>query len=526
MTIWSLPGDTFTFLFRKMEESVPLVPKGQVRKNSGNGFQLSKRSVGLVLILIVVFGGFFKFNSYLHRISSDVDGWIYGSNISDPYSADIPYGLGHHPIIPKMISPELRAKPIPTNAWWTTLLLSDSIGQNTGSCAFTVMPYTVKSTYRGIEVSYGNTRRVVTNESIVEEYNSDIVLGANDNATEKEVVSFDSLSVTIAHKKDKHVAFNTYLVRGSPFVTVNYYETRPKLSVNGSILSINNATNLTAETSFVGERFELMVSVLGGVQHWIMYAEHPVKLQLKVNENGWDSLTFNHAYNGAIRTVLVPSNNLKTKSNLIELLDVSSKVYPISSNIQSFVKNSKSNTEFSWNTVGNKSLNLIMLANPHHVATIDRENSNVTTVLGDFGYRTMKGPATLIQGNKWLLVETLIAVGMNPHSSPSPQAVDAIKKSLVEDMTYVPAKPDPYFFGKEIARQARLILIADHIGDIEKRDIMVQKVKKYLKPWLEGSNEDCLKYEETWGGICSKIGLAGIFGMSDFGNGWYNDHVS
>jgi hypothetical protein len=106
-----------------------------------------------------------------------------------------------------------------------------------------------------------------------------------------------------------------------------------------------------------------------------------------------------------------------------------------------------------------------------------------------------------------------------------PQYLAAIKVALANDSNYTPAADDPYYFGKEIGRQARLVLIADKLGEKELRDGMLDKLEEWLTPWMVGQNKDHFVYDRSWGGLCSLNGLKGVFWMTDFGNGWYNDHV-
>ena len=74
----------------------------------------------------------------------------------------------------------------------------------------------------------------------------------------------------------------------------------------------------------------------------------------------------------------------------------------------------------------------------------------------------------------------------------------------------------------EIGRISRLALIADQVGDTATASEIRAYIKQQLVPWLEGSNGIPLLYDQTWGGLVSKNGLAD-FG-ADYGNGKYNDH--
>ncbi|MED6182028.1 hypothetical protein PIB30_024960 [Stylosanthes scabra] len=80
-----------------------------------------------------------------------------------------------------------------------------------------------------------------------------------------------------------------------------------------------------------------------------------------------------------------------------------------------------------------------------------------------------------------------------------------------------------YFYGKLVARAARLALIAEEVCFPD----VIPAVKKYLKetiePWLNGSfNGNGFLYDKKWGGIVTKQGSNDS--GADFGFGVYNDH--
>lgn len=51
---------------------------------------------------------------------------------------------------------------------------------------------------------------------------------------------------------------------------------------------------------------------------------------------------------------------------------------------------------------------------------------------------------------------------------------------------------------------------------------MRTRIAGVMEIWLTGKNGDPLRYDRTWGGICSQTGL--VDSGADFGNGYYNDH--
>eukprot|EP00808_Paulinella_micropora_P029583 g83429.t1 len=109
---------------------------------------------------------------------------------------------------------------------------------------------------------------------------------------------------------------------------------------------------------------------------------------------------------------------------------------------------------------------------------------------------------------------------------PHPAMVPEIREALLEDKEkFLSTRAiEPYWFGKEAARQARLALIADEIGENAVREEILDSLVKLLTPWMLATNEDAFIYDDLWGGITSTAGLFGMFFMKDFGNGWFSDH--
>ncbi len=73
-----------------------------------------------------------------------------------------------------------------------------------------------------------------------------------------------------------------------------------------------------------------------------------------------------------------------------------------------------------------------------------------------------------------------------------------------------------------MAKLARLALIAEEVGDTDKANTFIENVKPVLESWLDGTNDDPLLYDQTWGGLVSTAGTEDP--AADFGMGYYNDH--
>lgn len=449
-----------------------------------------------------------------------------------------------------------------------------------GGGQITLSPYSVRSLPKRLDLSYGDSRRVVTSDNITEYFNADVsvtgysqkasqsstsrLLG-DGNSTSRSIAAFDPLSVTLKYhfedelpkNKDVEHVFSAYLVRGSPYFTVEYEKLIPVIELNATLLAVNqeavdkfdnsNSTKVPYTHKWTAKRFELDVQVYGAeqalvAQKWVLYFAQERTLQLQfANEKDYRPYNLRGEittptnvrfvdtdfYTGAARIAVVPSQDA------LSLLDAHASVYPVASSVNTSVEALNGFVTFEWAT---KSFNsssadtdakLLMLANPHHAASFSTQNATSFEVLAQVGHRTVKSNMTAVLGSKWVLHENLPGIDFDVTQAISkPEYLAAIQFSLKNDSNYTPEAEDPYFFGKEVARQARLALIADTVGEIETRDALLDDLDKWLTPWLMGSNGNHFVYDSVWGGLCSKNGLKGIFWMTDFGNGWYNDHVS
>jgi endo-1,3(4)-beta-glucanase len=81
---------------------------------------------------------------------------------------------------------------------------------------------------------------------------------------------------------------------------------------------------------------------------------------------------------------------------------------------------------------------------------------------------------------------------------------------------------DPYFGGKQLAKLARLALIADELGETATAATLRARLSPLVAAWLDGTNGNPFVYDTTWGGVVTTRGLADP--ASEFGAGHYNDH--
>jgi hypothetical protein len=85
--------------------------------------------------------------------------------------------------------------------------------------------------------------------------------------------------------------------------------------------------------------------------------------------------------------------------------------------------------------------------------------------------------------------------------SPSPTGAPPDSEYKPE-ANYQTGTGDTYFGGKMLGRMARLVLIADELGEVETRDRMVKELGGFVEAWLTPGG-DQLIYDERYGGVVS-----------------------
>ena len=413
----------------------------------------------------------------------------------------------NHPLSPNTMLWGIVTKPYPTGAFWTNLVLKSGEG------AVGVQPYGIKCTNKGISVSYGPTRRVVTNIAITDTFDNDWVITASQNYESRGIASYDKISVAMSYKLSANGRMTTHLVKGSPFVTVTYENATPLLK--SSTMHILSVDARVVEGS-LGVQY---VVKLGNFQTWLVYCSQPVALVWKD-----DTLYSPTTITGFIRIAILPNQN--AENSFSSLLQYVGK-YPIGVTIDTVSNTGNTAIEqYTFKTIGTGEL--LMLALPHHVDVLQQDGNAAINEALRHTYTpiyTIKGYMSVVVGEVWKLQYNLVQPDWNYKAVDqlSINQLNKIAAALQSDvMVDIPEIPDPYGLGKKIGRMARLALIADDLGIADVREKAVASLESTLTPWLLGNNNNALLYDKTWGGIVTTNGVADP--LADYGNGYYNDH--
>lgn len=407
--------------------------------------------------------------------------------------------------------------PYPTGAWWLNLVIGE------GDYPVAPLPYAIKSTDRGVGVSYSAMRRVESAKRVQDAYAPDLNVSAAEGVVGRHIVKYDNLTVTIQHDTEGEGYFQTLAARGSPYMTFEFALATPRIKSNGNILEVDGEAAKVG-SSMHGTTFKLALS---NWETWLVFTSESVTWKL-VSEH---EVQMEGPFSGIVRVAVLPHPWDKDSE---KTLTRHAYAYPRGGRVNFAVNGDRMEMRYEWAKDGFG--DLLMMALPHHVDTMGGVNGEDAAFLMKDSYQSIKGPMTGIVGSVWTMRDNLTDIAWTARTTLHEASVGIddpllslswekqVKAALADDLhTTLPTAPDVYGFGKEIARMARLALIADELGDGAARDAALATVSAYLTPWMKNANEDLLVYDKTWGGIVTKDGLNDV--NADFGNAWYNDHT-
>ncbi|KAI9083379.1 hypothetical protein K1719_034593 [Acacia pycnantha] len=353
---------------------------------------------------------------------------------------------------------------LPTNSFFQNFVLKN------GDQPEFIHPYLIKSSNSSVSLSYPS--RFFTSAYIYQTFNADLSIGnVNPVSNARHVISsYNDLSVTL-DLPSSNLRF--FLVRGSPYLTVAVTQ-RTALSIKTihAILSFSSNDSLTKYT----------VQFNNG-QTWFIYASSPINFSHTVSE--------------------ITSDGFSGDASLTKPFSV----------------------EYRWEKKGWG--DLLLLAHPLHLQLLCRNNACGVTVLDDFKYRSIDGDLVGVVGDSWLLKTDPISVTWHSTRGVKEESHEEIVSALVKDVEGLDSTAitttSSYFYGKLIARAARLALIAEEVWFPDVIPAIRKFLKETIEPWLEGNfNGNGFLYDPKWGGIVTKQGSQDS--GADFGFGIYNDH--
>ncbi|RWR85171.1 Glycoside hydrolase [Cinnamomum micranthum f. kanehirae] len=386
-------------------------------------------------------------------------------------------------------SPQLLSSPLPTNSFFQNYALKN------GDQAEYIHPYLIKSASSSLSLCYPS--RFFSSSFIYQTFTSDLTISTpSSSSSSKHVISsFNDLSLTL----DIPPNLRFFLVRGSPFLTFTTLNTTPL-----SISTVHAILSLTSNPSLTKHKI-----LLNNNQTWVLYSSAPLLLTQTT------SLLSAPDFSGDVRIAFLPESRHET------VLDRFSACYPVSGEAtfsRPFC------LDYKWEKKGWGEL--LLLAHPLHLRLLSVDDCDVA-VLDDFKYNSIDGELVGVVGNSWVLRTDPISVTWHSIGGIKEDFFAEIVSALQKDVEGL--NPNPitttasYFYGKEIARAARLALIAEEVGFLDAIPTVRRFLQDTIAPWLEGSfNGNAFLYDPKWGGIVTRQGS--VDSGADFGFGIYNDH--
>ncbi|XP_027350198.1 probable endo-1,3(4)-beta-glucanase ARB_01444 isoform X2 [Abrus precatorius] len=365
------------------------------------------------------------------------------------------------------ISQNLLSSPLPTNSFFQNFVLQN------GSQPEYIHPYLIKTSNSSLSASY--PLLFFSAAVLYQVFVPDLTISSTQKThtyshQQNHVISsYSDLGVTLDIPSSN---LRFFLVRGSPYLTASH------------TLQLNNT------------------------ETWLLYASSPIYL------NHGSSEVTSKSFSGIIRIAVLPDSKYE------EILDKFSSCYPLSGNA---TIEDPFRVVYEWEKNG--SGDLLMLAHPLHVKLLYSDHGGIT-VLHDLKYRSVDGDLVGVVGDSWVLETDHVPVAWHSNKGVK-ESRDEIVTALSEDVKELNyssiTTKSSYFYGKLVARAARLALIAEEVSFSNVIPAISQFLKETIEPWLDGTFKgNGFLYERKWGGLVTEQGSTDS--TADFGFGIYNDH--
>ncbi|KAJ1871693.1 hypothetical protein LPJ55_003701 [Coemansia sp. RSA 990] len=443
-----------------------------------------------------------------------------------------------HPYIPntQLFDSSAIKTPLPTNRWWLNLMIEH------GTDPIHPYPYVVRCLTNSSTV--GMPKFTAEAEHVTSTQPSDWTISdAQNRLTQRRVTQTDALGVEVTWTGSGNAQMQSRFYKGMAFQTFEMQSMVPQLSTIHAILKVEKLgrtvlsarENVAEVTQDVANMPAVTKLTLNDGSQWLVAA----KPAIDWTQTSTGKLQGNYTFSGFVQLAHLgdkPDSNINVLQRYVGTYPTEGAVTYAqvqtsdgterAANIVFFYKtntaaNGDSNTIYNAQSVS-PTVQLLTFALPHQM---DLMNSTSVVSGGLSGYRSSKGPLTAIAGNIISYKQPLQQVGFAGPRALGSNEKAQIQRQLLKDAatsTNITAE-DPYFFGKGVAKVARLLQIAQEVEDSASAASLSARLVSLLKPWLVSqTNSDPLVYDKTWGGIVSTLGLSDP--SMDFGQGRYNDH--
>ncbi|HJY62535.1 MAG TPA: glycosyl hydrolase [Ignavibacteria bacterium] len=503
--------------------------------------------------------------------------WNYGSPISTAAPASTWHQVQNRPPFNEMF--DSLAFPYPTNAWFNMLYL----GQQTypappgimGANKINPYPYQI-----GLGSGYGgypNYKALLSINykpfQIVEgggnfpyiswDAGNFCFMGTSDPTNIKGTLlnDYTDLSVTVKFTNTTNSSRYYYapIIRGMPYITVFYNNTRPGVFFPSPDIQKVNDTTVVPGMDFTNRVFKIQTNGPAGTsnrsQTWMLYSSSPITLRFS-NNSATLGLIGLSDFTGWLRLahVTYQGENITTQqvSDKINLLTAYSKFIPVKGQVAaSYTSGSSASVQFNYTRYNEGSLSgdsLLMMALPHHV---DMLSNSTTDVLK---YAVLKGNMKEVRQKTWNMTEnqmpdyTFYPKYGKLNTVPL-QWCDTLQKCVNTDFNSFYSRnslgADIYGQGKILQKMARVAVIADELYERDNTryasmlplsNRMRDSLKLFFGRYLNGGHTmnpihgpgawDSVFYDTKYGGLISSLGWdsLNVNCCFSYGSAVYNDH--
>ncbi|RPB16446.1 glycoside hydrolase [Morchella conica CCBAS932] len=308
------------------------------------------------------------------------------------------------------------------------------------------------------------------------------------------------------------------LYQGMGFITGRYKDLTPKLT-----------------TGVLFRKFEELQSPRSGLQKWRIteednsiwllyaYSETGTRLNLSLRSNS--EISASSSFTGFLQISKLSKDGTQN-AGLEGVIDSTAGAFPIGMEISGVAEGTVGTYHFKWTRYGSNNANgLLTYALKHHL------DSEVTAMRTGLQLNSpTKGNSEALIGDSWTLVEPSMPTGTGffwgtPFTAAQIAVIKPIlEQELAQDMGGQTYLNSMYFSGKGFQKFAQLLIVAARIGqqDLARRGL--ERLKSAFQPFLTNKQQFPLVYDLTWRGVISGAMFTNGDAMSDFGNGYYNDH--
>eukprot|EP00977_Amphora_coffeiformis_P011065 scaffold2651_cov171-Amphora_coffeaeformis.AAC.5 len=413
--------------------------------------------------------------------------------------------------------------PLPTNSWYLNLVSHRAATQPDASSNVYTVPYKIdtappkEKVAAGVRVHWPVLQASTNNIQMVDDFKNMLALGAS-TMDPKYLVNPDQplsplgVSLQWKGKKDPTQTMVSHLVRGMPYVTMQYHGgVLPRLySYNGPASEVetdgtkgNLVCGVAKDGEVVTVQNEMKLHLANSDFTWIVFFSRPVQVTCQISSKDVQTNDLQvdvTSYDGqdsdeplVVRLALLDQCT-SGSSNIAQhcaekgfsdpkayetMLREHVSVIPTSPKIDfAYASAKKSHNEtmtIDWgvqkhaNNSKNDDIELLSFALPHHQASLSNYSVNIT----DQCINTFHGNTCLVKGNRWTLSEDLgPAMSFTASRPPEPTSIPTLAQTLSEDLQYKLSDnmkrgaADTYFSGKLLARLGRVVVIANELLDL------------------------------------------------------------